>query len=147
MKHVQAAREMVGTPWAHQGRGADGVDCVGLLVRALYAAGVELGDVTDYGRDPHGGLLEGHLTREFGPPVLAGRGINAAALQAGDLVVIAFKRAPRHVAIVADHCQGGLSLIHTYQSTAVNRVTEHRLDHRWLRRLTGVWRVPSERFA
>lgn len=128
----EAARAYLGTPFRHQGRSRSGLDCVGLVVLSLADIGHAVADVTTYGPNPHHGLLEQHLVETFGPS------IGRSDLQPGDIVSIAFVRATRHVAIVGDYPGGGLSLIHTDQM--VGRVTEHRLDSRWHRCITGAWR-------
>lgn len=130
-----ASRSYLGVPFRHQGRSRSGLDCIGLLVRSLLDIGRRVKDVTTYGPDPHHGLLEENLTREFGPSH------GKSDLQPGDIVSIAYARATRHVGIIGEYLHGGLSLIHTDQS--VGRVTEHRLDAKWHRRITGAWR-PDE---
>lgn len=70
--------------------------------------------------------------REFGPS------LGRFDLQPGDVVSIAYARATRHVGVVGDYPFGGLSLIHT--DLMVGMVTEHRLDSKWHRRITGAWR-------
>ncbi|KRD71455.1 hypothetical protein ASE45_06500 [Lysobacter sp. Root96] len=89
-------------------------------------------DVTTYGCNPHGGQLEKQLEAAFGAP------IPKADMAVGDLVAIAYKVAIRHVGIIADYRDGGLSLIHTDQM--VGRVTEHRIDAAWLDRIKAVYR-------
>ncbi|QQP96486.1 C40 family peptidase [Lysobacter enzymogenes] len=128
----EAARGYLGSPFRHQGRSRSGLDCVGLVVLALADQGRAVADVTTYGRDPHHGLLEQHLVETFGPAIAR------TDLHPGDIVAIEYSGATRHVAIVGDYPGGGLSLIHTDQT--VGRVTEHRLDSRWHRRITGAWR-------
>lgn len=130
----QAARAFLGVPFKHQGRDPlIGIDCIGLLVlwgQLLDLPFVAL-DVTTYGRDPVDGLLESYLRQAFGEPV--------QEVAAERIVSMGFKGATRHVGIVANHPQGGLSLIHTNQS--VGRVTEARIDPKWLKRISGVYRV------
>ena len=127
----EAARGWIGSPFRHQGRAHTGIDCVGLLVLACSEVGFAIDDFTAYGRDPHLGLLEHHLRRVFGAP--------GHALEPGCVVACAFPVVTRHVAIVGDYVHGGLSLIHTWNR--VGRVIEHRLDERWRRRITGVYRL------
>lgn len=127
MTPVEIARSYLGTRWVHQGRARHGLDCVGLLVKAF-----DLRDVADYGRDPHDDRLEGRLCEQFGPPV------PMSTMRPGDVVAIAFPRVVRHVGIVGDH-PDGLSLIHT--DSSLKRVTEHRLDDRWLKRIRFVHRI------
>lgn len=47
---VSAARGFIGVPWQHQGRSQRGVDCVGLVVMAARAIGIEAPLTADYGR-------------------------------------------------------------------------------------------------
>lgn len=118
-------------PFLHQGRNPDiGIDCIGLLVLACRDCGIPVMDVTSYGRNPVNGELERQLRLHFGPP--------KDSIQADDFVTIDYKGATRHVAIVGHH-PDGLSLIHT--SMSHGRVTEHRIDRKWTRRITGVYRV------
>lgn len=128
------ARDWIGTPFRHQGRTRHGIDCVGLLYvccESLPAFAHYLQhDIPGYSREPHEGLLEAGLEAAFGRPVFD--------LQAGDVVACAFPRAVRHVAIVGDHINGGLSLIHTWN--AVGEVVEHNIDKRWLRRIRRIYR-------
>lgn len=126
MTPVEIARSYLGTKWVHQGRARHGMDCVGLLVLAF-----GLSDVADYGRDPHDNRLEGRLRAQFGPPV------PKETMRPGDVVAMAFPRVVRHVGIVGDH-PDGLSLIHA--DSMLKRVTEHRLDGPWLKRIRFVYR-------
>ncbi len=47
---VSAARGYLGVPWKHQGRTDKGMDCVGLVVLALRAIGVDAPLAATYGR-------------------------------------------------------------------------------------------------
>lgn len=129
----EAARGYLDTPFRHQGRSRSGLDCIGLLVLALADCGRAVDDVTSYGANPYRGQLEANLLREFGPA------ISKADAQPGDIVAIDFAGATRHVGVLGEYVHGGLSLIHTDQD--VGRVVEHRLDGKWARRITGVWRA------
>lgn len=125
---VQRARALLDVPWRHQGRDpAVGLDCVGLIVRALELTE----DYTAYGRDPHQGQLEAELQRRFGAA------LPVEQMQPGDVVAMAFAGPVRHVGLVADSTLG-LTLIHT--DSNVGKVTEHLIDARWMRRIRGVYR-------
>ena len=126
MRPDEYARTLIGTPWQHQGRTEAGVDCVGLCVLALRAAGYSVQDRTDYGTDPDGTLraaLDANL-------------IMVDDMRAGDIALVCF-RAERHVGIISvgDY---GFTLIHA--DSHAKRVVEHRIDERWARRIVGVWR-------
>jgi cell wall-associated NlpC family hydrolase len=129
-----AARAYLGVPFVHQGRTRFGLDCIGLLSLALRDAGLERyvdhpENRADYSRTPHMGLLEARMRRIFGPPV--------ADMQPGDVVALRYAGPIRHVGIVGDHPHG-LSLIHT--DSHLGRVTEHRIDDRWAKRIALVFR-------
>lgn len=117
-------------PFVHQGRNpAAGLDCIGLLALALPEYAMHPENRADYARDPHHGLLEHRLRLIFGEPV--------SDMQPGDVVALRYAGPIRHVGLVGDHPQG-LSLIHT--DSRLGRVTEHRIDEKWARRIALVFR-------
>ncbi len=127
----EAARSLIGVPWAHQGRNpAVGIDCVGLLVLSVRACGIPVDDRTDYGRDPDGTLYAALCEWLAGP---------FTDTQPGDVVLIQFTaRQPRHVAIVSEGLYG-LTLIHA--DSKHGKVVEHVMDDRWAARIAGAWRI------
>lgn len=136
---LPSAERPDGTPWRHQGRSREGMDCLGLAKFAYAAYGIR--DESNYSQDPSDGTLERGISERFGPPVAVGRvlkGVTEEVLRVNDLVAMAFPRVVRHVGIVGDH-PDGLSLIHT--DAMLKRVTEHRLDIHWLRRIRFVHRL------
>lgn len=128
---VAHARTMIGTPWRHRGRSAWAVDCVGLLVASLRAAGVPVADRSNYGREPWKDGLREEMRAQFGEPV--------TDWQPGDVALMRWRptQEPSHVGIIGDHPTGGLSLIHAYSMTAV---TEHAIDNKWRARIVEVYR-------
>ena len=55
---IATARACAGTPFHDQGRAPGvGLDCIGLIVIAMRAAGFAVHDRTDYGRRPDGKSL------------------------------------------------------------------------------------------
>jgi hypothetical protein len=109
------AERYIGTPYRHQGRTPGlGLDCAGVLVCSLQAAGVAVNDCRTYDRVPPRDLLrdmvERHgLTREESPPI------------AGDVCLfwMRHKRLVIHCGIVADN---GVELIHVEDGRRVERV-------------------------
>jgi uncharacterized protein YijF (DUF1287 family) len=92
------------------------------------------GDRTDYSTDPHDGLLEDGVVATLGQP------LPKSEMQPGDVVTIDFKGTTRHVGIISER-GGALYLIHTAQRVGNDgRVTEHRIDAKWFKRITGVYR-------
>lgn len=129
-----AARSYLGVPFLHQGRNpAVGIDCVGLLVLAARDCGLhELAaqDFTAYDRNPAMGQLESRLQAALGNPL--------RVLTPGCVVSVDFFGQTRHVGIIGEDA-GRLTIIHTYNRPAM--VIEHGIDAKWLRRITGAYRV------
>ena len=147
MTLAEAARRFLGVPFLHQGRDpVVGLDCIGLLAAAAREAGLTrylVHDRQDYGRDPHGGLLEARLRACFGEPV-AGSPVDLALLHEGDVLAMRFAGPVRHVGIVGvrDYEGPQLTVIHT--DNGVGRVTEHRIDDKWRRRIALVFRPETD---
>lgn len=106
-RFIAHARGMIGVRWRHQGRKPWAVDCVGLVVVSLDAAGwprVEVGAA--YGREPWDDRLRRTLRDHFGEPV-------EGAWLPGDIALVRwFDGEPTHVGILANHPNAGLSIIH-----------------------------------
>lgn len=124
---VEAARKMVGTPFAHQGRQPDvGLDCVGLIFCSAWSAGLDLENVNGYGRAPDGQWVR---------TVLAEYCDEIAEPESGDIVLFAIQRGhSQHCGIV-----DGPHVIHAYGSKG--RVVRHRLEGAWSRRVDSYWRL------
>ena len=129
---VQAARQLIGKPFRHRGRGPVYYDCGGVVAHACIAAGIVPHDIALYGREPHNDGLRSAMVATFGDPV------DAATMRAGDVLLMRFVEHPHHLAIVGDHPAGGLSMIHADGS--VGRVVEHRIDSMWAGRIIEVYR-------
>jgi NlpC/P60 family putative phage cell wall peptidase len=135
---VAEAREWIGTPYLHlqreKGRFAD---CVGLVIGVARRFG--LGDYRkrDYRETPDPDHMNENLLHNLDP-------IEPRSVQPGDILWFALnhpalrKPIPRHLAILANHPEGGLSIIHAYAEAG--RVVEHRYSAKWRRRLYGAFR-------
>lgn len=135
MRELAAAR----VPFVHQGRDLHGIDCVGALAYAFQYRG----ELPAYPDNPVNGELEIHLAQVFGTPVKVTSRENPIGLddlQPGDVVSMQYRGPARHVALIVAHVSlpGVLSVIHT--DSMVERVTEHILDAKWVRRIVKVWR-------
>lgn len=126
---IAAARACIGTPFLHQGR-IPGValDCAGLLIAVAQAVGAEYQDVTGYGPNPSGGMLQAALDAQPG----LGR-VSANARAPGDLLLMRFSTEPQHLAVLT-----GETIIHAYSH--VGTVCEHRLSSMWATRIVSVYR-------
>ena len=127
------ARRWLGTPFRHQGRSADGIDCVGLLVMIARALDLPHDDVTGYTRRAKGmGFLEhfhAHLT-EIAP----------AAIAPGDVLVFVEALAPCHTGILSDRL-GVPHLIHAHGLRG--RVLEEPYLGEWPGKLRFAFRFPQ----
>lgn len=104
---IDFGRSLVGARWRHRGRKASAVDCIGLVTLSMEAAGMKIDGPRRYGREPWDGQLQRGLERHFGKPVSQPR--------PGDIALIRWGREePSHLAIIGDHPNGGLSLIHAH---------------------------------
>lgn len=117
---VEAARGLKGARWRHRGRKPWAVDCLGLVVLAAERAGLAVAPAPRvYGREPWDDSLRRGLQERFGaslPP---------AAARSGDIALIRWRDGePSHLAVVGDHPQGWLTLIHAHN---VLGVVEHSL--------------------
>lgn len=123
---IATARSAIGTPFKHQGRDLNGLDCAGLLIWSLRQHGVDVIDLDAYSRQPLGGLLVDMIERQ---PLLRRA---SRPQQAGDVLVMRFEREPQHVALCA-----GETIIHAYET--IGKVCEHRLDRQWQNRILRVY--------
>jgi NlpC/P60 family putative phage cell wall peptidase len=124
---IASARACIGTPFHHQGRAIGiGLDCIGLIVVALTAAGFSVRDRSDYGRRPDGKSL------------IAAMNDHGAAqvddIQAGDVLVFRYDKQPQHVALASSP----ETMIHSF--APAGKVVETSIGDYWKRRLTGIYR-------
>jgi cell wall-associated NlpC family hydrolase len=104
---VRAARALKGARWRHRGRKPWAVDCIGLVAVAGQAAGLLAEDVAGYGREPWEDRIRKGCRERWGEPV------PIAEARPGDIAIFRWKAGdPSHMGILADHPDGGLSLIH-----------------------------------
>lgn len=124
---IEYAREVLGTPFAHQGRVPGlALDCIGLAIHVARRAGFNPVDVDGYGPQPHAGLLEQALDdAEF---------LDAVALPLpGDILLMRFADDPQHVAILT-----GPTIIHSYANAG--KVVEHHYSPIWQARTVRGYR-------
>lgn len=142
---VAEAREWVGTPFQHQQHTKQvATDCIGLVGGVGMNCGLLPSDPMQlpgiqrfigYGPIPDGRLmqaLDAYLVR-----------IDMEQMQPGDVVVIRWRREPHHLAILADHPHGGLSIIHAFGGPTVAAVAEHAMDDKWRRRVVACFAMPG----
>lgn len=124
---VYAARECIGTPFKHQGRlVGKALDCAGLVVHVAQRIGADYIDLSGYGRNPSGGILQQTLDSNDWIELQSNP-------QYGDILLMRFSGEPQHLAI----CAGG-TIIHSYAN--VKQVCEHRFSDVWRKRVVAVYR-------
>ena len=127
---VAAARIYVGTRYVHQGRSAEGVDCIGLPVLVRVDLGLPALDVQGYARaSTDTEMLD--FCREHMLEVASDE------IQPGDILV-QMNGMVRHMAIVADYLYGGLSIVHAWLPR--RKVVECRLDDEFMKTVRGCFR-------
>jgi len=133
---VQQARSLIGTRWRHRGRKPWAVDCVGLVAVAGQRSGLLADDVAGYGREPWDDQLRRGCRERWGDPIPVDQ------MRAGDIAIFRWNQGePSHIGIIADHPDGGFSLIHAHN---LHGVVECRLADDYRRCLVEVFRT---RFA
>lgn len=131
---VAAARAALDTPFKHQGRRVGvALDCAGLGIHCVTAAGLPVYDETDYPRTPGGGRMEAAFDRQ---PALVR--VPVSTIAHGDIVLMRMDGEPQHVAIIADGAHG-LNITHAFEKTG--RVVEHILTPAWRRLIVRAYRA------
>ena len=124
---IVAARHCLGTPFHHQGRlPGVGLDCIGLIVVALRATGMQVHDRSDYGRRPDGHSLVAALLKQGA--------VKSTVIAAGDVLLFRYDGQPQHAALAT----GPDTLIHSFAPAGA--VVETAIGLYWRRRLTGIYR-------
>lgn len=135
---VQSARELLGTPFHHQGRiSGVGVDCVGLVILVARKLGYVPSDFdfTGYPRYPDGKVL----IEQLGLHLIE---IAKPNMQIGDIVCVAFDKHPQHVGIIGDYRHGGFSIIHA--AGKHGKVIETRLMFSNSMKFVSAYRFPDK---
>lgn len=107
------------------------------------------GKLPPYSKDPINGELEKELNKIFGAPFFYRKSLLAplieiSELQELDVLSMQYRGPVRHIAMVVNHVNipGALSVIHMDSNR--DRVVEHILDLRWIRRIVGAWRPEAD---
>ena len=133
---IAEARSHLGMPWRHQGRTERAADCIGSVWLWMRTVRPVATPRTDYGRLPSLGKLREGLTEYLGPSV-------ADEPRPGDVVTLRWTGEEQHLALVVDHPEYGIGLLHADNNAPGAkgpRVVEHGVDAHWRKRITGTWR-------
>ena len=131
------ARELVGSPYVHQGRMKGvGIDCLGVVIWAAQNLGLDITDVSNYPRNPDGTMKD--KIAAVCPTI---------QIQPGALLVFAISEYPQHCGIVSSYQPPyssfgeGLGLIHAWD--IADQVVEHWLNDEWRDRIVGCYGLPG----
>jgi len=124
-----------GVPFRHQGRGVEGLDCVGFIIYLMSQRGVvDVDDFRrDYGRLPMAELVE--TIAKLCAPI--------AEPREGAMVLIRWpgEGRPAHAALLVEDARGiGLNLIHCYKNAG--GIVEHGFRGLWPKRADSYWLLP-----
>ncbi len=127
VKLLSAVKACLGTPFCHQGRTPKvGLDCIGLVVVGLKAAGVSVQDKLDYGVRPDGKSLVASLVKH--------KAYKVTEVQQGDVLVIRYDNQPQHVAVAISSDE----LIHSF--APAGRVVQSQISSYWRKRILSIYR-------
>ncbi len=128
------ARELIGTPWRHQGRKRGlGVDCIGVPIYVLNQLGIKKDLPVTYPRSPDGTMKQ--KIESVCQPI---------NLQPSALLVFEISTVSAHCGIVSSYMDGW-GLIHAWD--LVGEVVEHRLTSNWLRKVVGCYALPGVNYG
>lgn len=125
---IDEIRSWVGTPWVHQGRNRNGVDCVGLLIASAHRLGLTTFDFRAYGRAPMGDMLTRMCDEQMRRVRLA---------QPGDVLLMRLSKYPQHFAVLVEPGR----IVHARGESG--RVVETQIPGPWWRRVVGVYEMPG----
>tara|TARA_R110000787_G_scaffold42303_8_gene104004 strand:+ start:6391 stop:6792 length:402 start_codon:yes stop_codon:yes gene_type:complete len=129
---ANTALKYLGTPFVHQGRSPNGLDCVGLLVQVAKDLEFEAEDFTAYSLRPSSIKLVELLRKSC-------RRVEGEA-QTGDILIFELigKGWPQHAAIKTVR-----GMVHSYRG-GPNKVIEVSFDDSWRDCLHSVWRYKEQ---
>jgi cell wall-associated NlpC family hydrolase len=132
---IRVARDWVGAPYRHQGRGRRGIDCVGLLIEVAKGVGHPVDAPSAYSNMPQGHQLLVPCDAQLWKP-------KRQTVIPGDLAVFwGWNRAePQHFAFIAE-LGGRLTLIHSFSK--YGKVVEHGWNKLWGRKFHCLYNLPG----
>lgn len=129
---IDEARKLKGARWRHRGRKPWAVDCIGLVAVAGARSGLSAEDEKGYGREPWEDRLRRGCRVRWGEPLTPDRA------QAGDIAIIRWSTGePSHMAIIGDHPDGGLTIIHAHN---LHGVVEQSMTDRYKEVVIEIYR-------
>jgi cell wall-associated NlpC family hydrolase len=130
-KYLKQARSYINTPFKHQGRSRNGLDCIGIIVVPLNDVGFFSYDNKNYRKYGLGGEIIEVLSKfcyEVPKPL---------EYKPGDILMFS-KNSSQHLAIYTDKN----TIIHAHNF--VGKVVEHSLTKEWKESISKVFRYKEE---
>lgn len=125
---ISRARELIGTPFHHQGRQPNvGLDCAGLISVCYSECGHKVvSDVKGYKRIANPEEMRSALLD-------SGTRVKFSEIEKADVIWFRVENEPRHLALYT-----GNSIIHAYYSAG--KVVEQSLTESWVKGIVAVFR-------
>lgn len=132
---IAEARKWVGTLYRHQGRGRNGIDCVGLLIEVAKGMGHPVDAPSAYSNMPQGHQLLDPCNRQLWKPI-------RQQVAPGDLAVFwGWNQAePQHFAFIGEFA-GQLTMIHSFSK--YNKVVEQPYISLWHKKFCCLYVLPG----
>lgn len=131
---IDDVKSFVGTPYHHQGRDRNGLDCVGVIIAALRRQGIDPPAPADYGKNSPGDSLLRHIDR-------CGLFYKIPADQRlpGDMLVFAIGRDPQHLGLLIERPEAGPEIM-VHSADVIMKVQAATLGEAWIKRIAAVYR-------
>ena len=133
---VSVANELVGLIYRHQGRGKEGVDCVGVPIYIAHRLGLSDWDTKDYGPRP--------ALQVFNKMIITtgATRIPMSDLSHGDMVQVSWDGAPPvHVGIIEVDERDQMWMIHAF--LLHRKVSRDPVTLKIERSFVAAWRLPE----
>lgn len=125
---IREARLFIGTPFKHQGRTIEGMDCVGLIIAVGHNLGLVNVDFTAYERSPQPGEFLDAISKYL---------VRTSEQKPGNILVLSLPLYPSHLAFYTKEN----TIVHA--SSSRGRVIENRLSKDWMGRIKSMWTFPG----
>ena len=134
---VAEARKWVGVPYRHQGRGARGIDCVGLLIEVANGVGHPGGRAERLQHHAAGlAAARARATTQLWKPARQDR------LIPGDLAVFwGWNRPSRSISPSSASTPGGMTIIHSFSK--FDKVVEQSWNRLWAKKFHCLYNLPG----
>jgi len=128
---INEAKKYLNTPFLHQGRNKNGLDCLGLILIVLKNLNLYDKEHKDYSFDVDGNSFYSKLKSNL-------REIPYNELKNGDIILFNIAGNPQHVGFYYKENNREM-IIHSYNS--IGKVVTHELSFKWKRRIYSCFTI------